>query len=65
MWQFLFVTKKLIRQLFKKCICHTKVAKFCSSTRVNKNCHMRNCYIKIARVNGALTVSGKASGTAN
>ena len=36
MWQFLFVIQKLTRQLFSKCICHTKIAQFCSFTRANR-----------------------------
>ena len=39
---------KLTRQLFSKCSCHIKIGHFSSSTRANKNCH-----IKIARVDGA------------
>ena len=52
MWQFLFATWKLTRQIFSKYNCHIKIGQFCSSTRVNKNCH-----IKIARVDGAMNGS--------
>ena len=44
MWQFLFATLKLTRQLFSKCSCHIKIGHFSSSTRANKNCHIKLLY---------------------
>ncbi len=46
MWQLLFVTLKLTGQLLSKYICHIKIDQFFSSTRANKNFH-----IKIVRIN--------------
>ena len=43
-WQFLFATLKLTRQLFSKCSCHIKIGHFSSSTRANKNCHIKLLY---------------------
>ena len=50
---FYFFHIKANTPAFKKSICHTKIAQFFSPTRVNKNCHMQNCHIKIARVERA------------
>ena len=47
MWQFLFATLKLTRQLFSKCSCHIKIGHFSSSTRANKNCHIKIAIYKL------------------
>lgn len=41
MWQFLFATLKLTRQFFSKCSCQIKIGHLSSSTRANKNCHIK------------------------
>ena len=40
-WQYLFATRKLTRQLFSECSCHINIGHLSSSTRANKNCHIK------------------------